>query len=270
MKILIIEDEEALLDIYVLRLTQEGFIVSAARRGGEGVRLAKKEQPDLILLDIVMPEMDGYEVLEKLQQDPKTKNLRVIFLTNLGQEEEIRAGKHMGAEDYIIKSSLTPSALAHVVAEKLGVERKSGQLTTGKFALRQSKPRSGVACAGTRILIIEDNPVIIDMYKLRLEQEGAIVTVAGNGAWGLNQAQSGQYDVILMDMVMPAMNGLEAIKSLKADPKTAHIPILVFSNSAQDDDIEEARAAGAAYYFIKSDITPAGIVQEVKKFCRAK
>jgi twitching motility two-component system response regulator PilH len=215
-----------------------------------------------------MPGMDGYEVLKQLRADPKTKDLRVIFLSNLGQSGEVQDGLAAGAEDYIIKSSLTPSLLVQKVEAKLGVVPKAKIV---KEKRRNVKNTMGEpSCVGLRVLMIEDNEAIISMYKLRLEKEGAIVTVAKNGAWGLRQAKSGEYDIILLDMIMPALHGLEAIQTLKKDPATAKIPVLVFSNSAQDQDIEVAKRAGAVNYLVKSDITPATLIWEIKKFCPVK
>ncbi|MFA6533590.1 MAG: response regulator [Patescibacteria group bacterium] len=269
--ILIIEDEESILDMYRLRFERDGYRVLTATRGKAGIAIAKAEKPDLILLDVVMPEMDGFDVLRQLKGAPATKNLRVIFLSNLGQPEEIKEGMKLGVEDYIIKANLTPTLLVKRIEEKLGVKPASnGSTVTSKSQPVKTNGESvdQPLCAGLRVLLIEDNKGIIEMYKMRLEKEGATVTVAENGAWGLKQAKAGQFDVVLMDMVMPALHGLEAIKTLKKNPATAKMPIFVFSNSAQEDDIRAAKQAGAEKYLIKSNITPATLIQEIKKYTR--
>ena len=258
--------------MYRLRFEKDGYTIFIAHRGKDGIDIAVKEQPDLILLDVVMPEMDGYQTLQKMKANPKIKKLRVIFLSNLGQHDQVEAGMKMGAEGYIIKSSLTPSSLVAEVEKILKVDPKEKPNGTAVPKTQPIKAENvdKPLCQGLKILLIEDNPVIIDMYRIRLEKEGAEVTVAKNGAWGIKQAGNGEYDVILMDMVMPAINGLQAIKDLKKSRETANIPIIVFSNSAQEEDMEEAVSAGAEKYFVKSAITPASIVQEVKKFCKNK
>ncbi len=114
-KILLIEDEEALLDMYSLKFRQDKFEILAANRGKAGIALAKKAKPDLILLDLVMPEMDGYDVLKILKADKQTSAIPVIILSNLGQQEEIDQGLELGAEQFIVKASLTPSALVEKV-----------------------------------------------------------------------------------------------------------------------------------------------------------
>jgi len=108
-KIMIVEDDSFVLDIYQTKLSQEGYTVIEARNGVEAMKKLEKEKPDLLLLDIVMPYMDGIEVLKKIRERADLKNLPVILLTNLSQKEEINVGLGLGASDYLIKSHFTPS-----------------------------------------------------------------------------------------------------------------------------------------------------------------
>ena len=110
-KILIIEDEKFLLEIYQSRFEKEGYQVLTAINGQRGLVLAQKEKPDLIILDILMPEMNGYEVIEKLKKNSQTQEITILVLSNLGQEEEIKRGLELGADDYVIKTNLTPTEL---------------------------------------------------------------------------------------------------------------------------------------------------------------
>jgi len=265
-KILLIEDDATLLDMYRLRFEKEGYAFFTANRGKLGLEIAAKEHPDLILLDIVMPEMDGYQVLTQLKAAVATKDIPVIMLSNLGQHEEIDHGMKLGAADYFIKASLTPSDLVARAGKRLGIEPAAATATDK----RRTTPRPASedigepVLSGIKVLLIEDNSVIVDMYAMRLKNEGATVTAANNGAWGLKLAAEQPFDIILLDMVMPALHGLDAIKTLKKNAKTATVPVLVFSNSAQDEDREAAVAAGAMDYLIKSNTTPAALVQRIK------
>ncbi|MEK7598206.1 MAG: response regulator [Patescibacteria group bacterium] len=108
-KIMIVEDDSFVLDIYQTKLSQEGYTVIEARNGVEAMKKLEKEKPDLILLDILMPYMDGIEVLKKIREREDLKNIPVILLTNLSQKEEINVGLGLGASDYLIKSHFTPS-----------------------------------------------------------------------------------------------------------------------------------------------------------------
>ncbi len=109
--IMIIEDDAFVMDIYQTKLTMEGFDTIAVHNGMEALRKLDdpKFMPDLILLDIVMPYVDGMEVLKKIKEDEKLKKIPTILLTNLSQKEDVEQGLGLGADDYLIKSHFTPS-----------------------------------------------------------------------------------------------------------------------------------------------------------------
>jgi DNA-binding response OmpR family regulator len=107
--IMIVEDDSFVMDIYKTKLSQEGFTVVEAGNGSEAIVKLKSVKPDLMLLDIIMPYMDGLEVLKKMKENDETKDIPVILLTNLSQKEEVDKGIELGAKDYLIKSHFTPS-----------------------------------------------------------------------------------------------------------------------------------------------------------------
>jgi len=108
-KILIVEDDSFVMDIYETKLSQAGYDISGASNGLEALKKIEKDKFDLVLLDIIMPYMDGLEVLKKVKSDTKNKDLKVVLLTNLSQKEEVDKGLSLGASDYLIKSHFTPS-----------------------------------------------------------------------------------------------------------------------------------------------------------------
>jgi DNA-binding response OmpR family regulator len=108
-KILIVEDDKFLRDLLERKLVQAGYKVITAVDGEDGLKAAKEEKPDLILLDIILPTMSGWEVLEKIKADPDLSSIAVIVLSNLGEREDVERGLSLGAEDYIIKAHFTPS-----------------------------------------------------------------------------------------------------------------------------------------------------------------
>lgn len=108
-KILIVEDDEFLLQMYVTKLELESFQVLSAANGEEGLKVAFKEKPDLILLDLKLPKIDGFEVLRDLKSNEDTKNIPVVVLTNFSEKEHIDKCLSLGAEDYLIKAHFVPS-----------------------------------------------------------------------------------------------------------------------------------------------------------------
>jgi len=119
-KILIVEDDNAILEMYNLKFKEENFNILTAMDGLDGLEIARKELPAIILLDIMMPKMDGFAVLTELKNDPKTKGIQVLMLSNLGQQADIEKGKNLGATDYIVKASMTPTQVVEKVKSYLG------------------------------------------------------------------------------------------------------------------------------------------------------
>jgi len=114
-KILLVEDDPFLLSMYNTKFELEKFKVVTAEDGEKGLKLALKELPDVILLDIMLPRMDGFEVLKALKADKKTSRIPVILLTNLSQKEKVKEGLSLGANDYLIKAHFMPSEVVEKI-----------------------------------------------------------------------------------------------------------------------------------------------------------
>lgn len=117
--ILLIEDEEMIATMYRTKFSMEGQTITTAADGAEGLEKAKTLKPDIILLDIILPKLDGFAVLRELKKDPATKDIPVLLLTNLGQDDDIRKGKELGADDYFVKSNHTPAEIVAKVREMM-------------------------------------------------------------------------------------------------------------------------------------------------------
>ena len=118
-KILIIEDDKMLSDMYSLKFSEEKYQVIQAFNGLEGLEKAKSEKPDIILLDIILPQMDGFQVMEAVSKEPELKKVPVLFLTNLRQEEDVKKGHTLGVAGYLVKASFTPAQVLDKVKEIL-------------------------------------------------------------------------------------------------------------------------------------------------------
>ncbi len=107
--ILLVEDDETLRDMYTLKIEAEGYKLLTAADGEVGLALALAHHPDVILLDIMMPKMDGFAVLTELKKDEALKQTPILMLSNLGQQADVDKGKQLGANDYVVKASMTPT-----------------------------------------------------------------------------------------------------------------------------------------------------------------
>lgn len=106
-KILIVEDESFLKDLLSMKFSKEGIALVHAEDGQEAIDLAKKEKPNAIVLDLVLPSMSGFDVLKKLKGDPETSGIPVVVLSNLGQEGDVEKGKQLGADEFLIKANFS-------------------------------------------------------------------------------------------------------------------------------------------------------------------
>lgn len=117
--ILIVEDDTFLSNIYKTKFEMEGFDVIMADNGEVGLAMAKSKKPDIVLLDILLPKMDGFMVLKELKADKEAQNIPVILLTNLGQKDDVNKGLELGAVDYLIKAHFKPSETVEKVRKAL-------------------------------------------------------------------------------------------------------------------------------------------------------
>jgi len=104
-----------LADMYITKFSKEGLKVMRAEDGAKGLEIARKEKPDLILLDIIMPKLDGFAVLRELKKEGNMEDTHILLLTNLGQSEDVEKGQELGADDYFIKANHTPAEIVEKV-----------------------------------------------------------------------------------------------------------------------------------------------------------
>jgi len=119
-KILLVEDEELLINLLQRKLTEAGYLIFLARNGEEGLKLMRQNIPDIVLLDIVMPKMGGFEVLEEMVKDDSLKKIPVVIISNSGQPVELDRAKKLGVKDWLIKTEFNPEEVLEKVIAQIG------------------------------------------------------------------------------------------------------------------------------------------------------
>ena len=119
--VLLVEDDTFLANIYKTKFEMEGFKVTVSENGDAGLKDIKKKKPDIVLLDVLLPKMDGFTVLQNIKSDASTADVPVILLTNLGQKDDVEKGLEMGAADYLIKAHFKPSEVLNKVKKVLKI-----------------------------------------------------------------------------------------------------------------------------------------------------
>ena len=130
-KVMIVEDDESLREIYSIRLTAEGYAVVSAHDGEEALAVAVRERPDLIVSDVMMPKISGFDMLDILRSTPETRNIKVIMMTALSSDDQRERGENLGADRYLVKSQVGIEDVVNVVHEVLGDRNNSGMITPG-------------------------------------------------------------------------------------------------------------------------------------------
>ncbi|MFL2527097.1 MAG: response regulator [Candidatus Azotimanducaceae bacterium] len=236
-KVLVIDDDPIVRDLMKNHLENDGFEVLLAEGGKEGIHLARTEKPSVITLDILMPEMDGWSVLRTLKADPETENIPVVMASILDEQKQ---GLALGANDYVSKP----------------VNRD--KLITALRRFVGTGP-------GKSVLIVEDDPDSRMFLRRLLRSEEYEVFEAINGKDGLDKLEEldGNPDMILLDLMMPVMDGFEFLDKIKKMESKAEIPILVVTAAdLNQKDLERLRG-GVENIIQKSDMTRDQIVQEV-------
>jgi PAS domain S-box-containing protein len=199
--ILVIDDDPTVHDLMRRFLSKEGFWVETAASGESGLILAKQLRPAAITLDVMMPGMDGWAVLAALKADPNLADIPVIMLTMV---DDKNLGYALGVSDYLTKP-INRDRLAAVLS---------------KYHCEQLR------CS---VLLVEDDPVTREMMRRMLEREGWLVAEAENGRVALERVAENQPQLILLDLMMPEMDGFEFITELRKTPKWRSIPVVVIT-----------------------------------------
>ncbi|MBE9182563.1 PAS domain S-box protein [Oculatella sp. LEGE 06141] len=205
--VLVIDDDPTVRDLMRRYLIKEGFYVRTAATGEEGLQLAREFSPDAITLDVLMPDMNGWAVLSALKADPDLADIPVVVLTIVDDKNQ---GFTLGAADYLTKP----------------VDYKRLTMLLNKY---YPHPVDATASPTGRLLIVEDDTATREMFRRILEKEGWSVTEAANGRIGLDHLKTVQPNLILLDLMMPEMNGFQFINAVRQDPSWRSLPIIVIT-----------------------------------------
>lgn len=251
-KILIIEDDSSLGSILDQKMKASGYEVKLCGDGREGFEAIQTFAPDLILLDMAMPSMNGYEVLEAKSKDPRTEPIPVIVISNSGQPVEISHALTLGVKDFIIKAQFDIGDVLLKVRQQLEGIKKVGGVPTASLS-------------GKKIMVVEDDKFLSDLVTRKLSSEGSVLVTANTGEDALSLIEAKRPDIILLDILLPGMSGLEVLEKLKKDDKKKHIPVILLSNFGQKTDIDKGKELGAARFMLKAAVSFDEIISAIKQ-----
>lgn len=278
-RILIVEDDSVLRDVLSQKLEKSGYIVLRAEDGVVAMEKIREFNPHMVLLDILMPRKSGMQVLEEIHADAELKKIPVIIISNSGQPIEITRARELGARDILVKAVFDPSEVLEKIERVLAVEggkhypsSQKKEYGTQEFidhtlesgaSQEQSKTEEGNA-GGMFILVVEDDKFLRELLVRKLSKDGFDVQNAIDAAAAYAVLNDRIPKIILLDLILPGVDGFEILAHIKADPKTKDIPVIVLSNLGQKEDIEKAMALGAKDFMIKANFTLDEIIHKVR------
>jgi signal transduction histidine kinase/CheY-like chemotaxis protein len=213
--VLVMEDDLSAQRLLREYLEPVGYTVRLAPDGERGLAMARESKPAAIILDVLLPRLDGWEVLRRLKDDPQLRDVPVIIVTVVDERE---VGLALGAVDYLLKPI-----------------RREALLAT--LALHGGAPRS--RDGAVRVLAVDDDPAALALLRHEVMRAGLEIVEATGGRQALERAQRGDIDLVICDIVMPDLDGFAVVAGLKADARTANLPILI---STAHDLTEEQKA----------------------------
>jgi len=234
--VLTIDDDSAVLELLERCLTKEGYRVVQAKSGAEGLRLAAELRPSAITLDVVMPEMDGWQVLRSLKTDPKLSDTPVVIVT---MTDDMAQGFALGAADFLVKP-VDRTRLLEIV--------------------ERVRPLKQI----TRVLVVEDDPASAEMLVRSLKSAQCEVTVAKNGVEALKRIEASPPDLMLLDLMMPEMDGFEVVATIRNDARWRSIPVVVITAKDLTDEDRARLNGGVDRIFRKGSIPRDELLRELR------
>jgi CheY-like chemotaxis protein len=235
--ILVIDDDATARELIGDQLKAQGFSVVTAAGGLEGLRLAKELRPSAITLDVIMPDLDGWSVLAALRQDSELAEIPVIMVTIV---DEQRRAVALGAAGYLTKP-IGRERLQHVV---------------GRLRARGSP---------TRVLLVEDDEIQRERMRSWLVDRQWIVQEAANGREALARLRESRPDIILLDLMMPEMDGFAVVAALQQEPRWGDIPVVVITAHELSEADHKRLNSGVQSVLVKETFRPAELVERIRR-----
>jgi signal transduction histidine kinase/CheY-like chemotaxis protein len=240
--VLVIDDDATARELLADQLKAEGFSVVTASGGLEGLKLAKELRPRVITLDVIMADLDGWSVLAALRQDSELAEIPVIMVTIVDQQHRAVA---LGAAGYLTKP----------------IDRER---------LHRMVEHFRAPAQPTRVLLVEDDAFQRERMRAWLESQRWIVQEAANGREALDRLHQGKPDLILLDLMMPEMDGFQVVATLQKDPGWRDIPVIVITALDLDANAHERLNSGVQSVLLKKTFRPADLVERVRRLVQTK
>jgi two-component system sensor histidine kinase/response regulator len=256
-RVLVIEDDPNNLDVAQRIIRAAGHEPISATDGASGLETARAEHPDVILVDLLLPRVDGWTVTKTLRGEAWAKEIPIIAVSALAMQQDRARAIEAGCDDFVSKP-YAPAELRAVLARFL----EDGNMPARQSAMGRRGAKAAVHDLG-RILVVDDEPANVELLVRRLEALGADTLRASNGEDALALADRELPDLILLDVMMPGIDGYDTCRRLKMNDRTAPIPVIFATARDRADDLSKGFEVGAVDYVTKP-IEPVELAARVR------
>lgn len=255
-RVLVVDDVLSNVKLLAAKLTREYFDVLMAYSGPEALEIIEREAPDIVLLDVMMPGMDGFEVCERIRANPRSLHVPVVMVTALSDISDRVRGLEAGADDFLTKPVNDIALFARVrslVRLKMVMDEwRLRESTSGQFGvLAETSSSQPESSADARILVLEDSPLDVEKISETLERDRHHVVVTSCLAEALEQARCDCFDLVIVSLTLLKEDGLRLCSQLRSQERTRQIPILVVADDGDLSRVAKAMDLGANDYAIK-------------------
>lgn len=258
-KILVVEDSEINRVFLASTLKEAGYAVEVASGGGKAIELATENSYDLIILDIHMPGVDGLAVLEEIKKGGASFNAKVIIVSSDKSRETFNLAKRLGASDYMVKP-VGGVQLLERVSHWLGREHTKDSAEGRAVKI----PEPGKPSGKKTILIVEDSPIQQAILESFLEGHDYEISLACDGEEAVSYALNTPFDIILLDVHMPGISGLEVLEKIKKSGASTNSKVILISSDANEETSKVAMDLGASDYILKP-VSSHQLLEKVKQ-----
>lgn len=267
-KVLLVEDDPMLVEIYQKKIEKNGnFEIIKATSGLEALEKAKQEKPDLILLDLVLPEMDGFDVIKKIRENSNLDNVKIVPFSNLSLEDNRKKLKELGADGFISKSEHTPAQLIDEIERILKEEDKkivqkidtNSKIKMENFSDKDQK----------RILMIDDEETFLEVFGNKLVDFGFEVEKTLKGKDGYELLIKKNFGLVIIGVFLSDIEAKNILINFKNNfPKAKTKFVLLYSENDSEKELEEFKQLGISIFIDKDKIDPEEFANKVGKLLK--
>lgn len=239
-RILVVDDDPDFLKVIGIRLEANNYEVIAVSSGREALEKVKEVKPDAVFLDVLMPGMDGLQVLDRIRSF--NKELPIFIITAFSDEKRFEKAKDLKASGFIVKTADLKREIDNIInILNIAPRYKGGKMSGGNAGSKK------------KILVIDDEGDLLKVERTRLEVSGYEVLTLSNGERAMQVVKSEKPDLVLLDIVMPGKNGCDICRELKADEATRGIPVIIFTAHYPEEEYIKIGSGevGADDYMVK-------------------